>query len=114
MHAVGGSICDDIGSARQGDLSVAQVSLMAWHGTCRSTVTGLRAGPAAVADVPQRMNSERMLADMANGNSAVRLTVQRFVQGRMLDDVLEEASGRLRAMSSNRFWLLRSSDSSDG
>ncbi len=50
------------------------------------------------------------LSDVASGQSESRISLQRFVLGVLLDDVLAEASQRLRVMSGNRYELIRNYD----
>lgn len=47
------------------------------------------------------------LAELARGRNERRLTFQRYVLATLLDDVLVQASARLRAMSQGRYWLRR-------
>ena len=47
------------------------------------------------------------LSDVASGQSETGISLQRFVLGVLLDDVLAEASQRLRAMSGDRYQLMR-------
>ncbi|CAA0115217.1 Nuclease SbcCD subunit C [BD1-7 clade bacterium] len=54
------------------------------------------------------------LADVASGNNAQRLSLQRFVLSVLLDDVLLEASQRLRLMSKGRYQLLRKEERAKG
>ncbi|QSX42055.1 AAA family ATPase [Shewanella cyperi] len=54
------------------------------------------------------------LADVANGNSQSKLSLQRFVLSVLLDDVLREASQRLQLMSKGRYRLLRKEDRAKG
>lgn len=48
------------------------------------------------------------LAEIANGKNGCNLTFQRYVLAALLDDVLRQASQRLRKMTSNRYTLQRS------
>ncbi|HEY7773992.1 MAG TPA: SMC family ATPase [Marinagarivorans sp.] len=54
------------------------------------------------------------LAQMANGKNPQKISLQRFVLGVLLDDVLIEASHRLIKMSKGRYRLLRNNDRSKG
>ncbi len=47
------------------------------------------------------------LSDVANGQTGKKISLQRFVLSVLLDDVLIEASHRLKAMSKGRYQLLR-------
>lgn len=54
------------------------------------------------------------LSDIANGKNGRNLTFQRYVLAALLDEVLMQASYRLRSMSQGRYTLLRQEDISDG
>lgn len=54
------------------------------------------------------------LAKIANGENGKRLTFQRYVLAALLDDVLRQASLRLKSMSRGRYTLQRREDVSDG
>lgn len=53
------------------------------------------------------------LSDVANGNNAHNLSLQRFVLSVLLDDVLISAGHRLETMSKGRYQLLRKEDVGD-
>lgn len=53
------------------------------------------------------------LAEIANGKNAHRITFQRFVLGALLDDVLIQATERLKLMSRGRFYLQRAAQRAD-
>jgi DNA repair protein SbcC/Rad50 len=54
------------------------------------------------------------LYDIAKGQNTYRITFERYVLAAFLDDILREANGRLRKMTSGRFQLLRKTDRSKG
>ncbi|MCG9720706.1 SMC family ATPase [Shewanella sp. Isolate7] len=54
------------------------------------------------------------LADVANGNTGNKISLQRFVLSVLLDDVLLEASHRLQLMSKGRYRLLRKEERAKG
>jgi exonuclease SbcC len=54
------------------------------------------------------------LSDVANGQNAHKVSLQRFVLSVLLDDVLAEASHRLLLMSKGRYQLIRKEDRSKG
>ncbi|MBT1443158.1 SMC family ATPase [Shewanella sp. JM162201] len=54
------------------------------------------------------------LSDAASGSSGERISLQRFVLGVLLDDVLIEASVRLLQMSKGRYRLIRKEDRAKG
>ncbi|MEH7747179.1 SMC family ATPase [Neobacillus drentensis] len=54
------------------------------------------------------------LFEIAKGQNNFRITFERYVLAAFLDDILQEANGRLRKMTSGRFQLLRKTDRSKG
>ncbi|MFT7560097.1 MAG: exonuclease SbcC [Flavobacteriales bacterium] len=54
------------------------------------------------------------LSDVANGQTGNKVSLQRFVLSVLLDDVLSEASIRLREMSQGRYQLLRKEERAKG
>ncbi|WNS77284.1 SMC family ATPase [Bacillus sp. DTU_2020_1000418_1_SI_GHA_SEK_038] len=54
------------------------------------------------------------LYEIAKGQNTYRITFERFVLAAFLDDILREANGRLRKMTSGRYELLRKTDRSKG
>ncbi len=54
------------------------------------------------------------LSDVANGATGNKISLQRFVLGVLLDDVLIAASTRLKMMSKGRYLLLRKEDRAKG
>jgi exonuclease SbcC len=54
------------------------------------------------------------LSDIANGQNAHKISLQRFVLSALLDDVLMEASHRLYQMTNTRYRLLRKEDRAKG
>lgn len=54
------------------------------------------------------------LSDAASGQTGARISLQRFVLGVLLDDVLIEASSRLHLMSKGRYRLVRKEDKAKG
>jgi DNA repair protein SbcC/Rad50 len=54
------------------------------------------------------------LSDVANGQTGNKVSLQRFVLSVLLDDVLVEASHRLRLMSKGRYQLLRKEERAKG
>lgn len=67
-----------------------------------------------LARIEQRFGVLGHLAEIANGHNSRRLTFQRYVLAALLDDVLRQASLRLRAMSRGRYTLRRREDVGDG
>ncbi len=53
------------------------------------------------------------LSDVANGQTGKKISLQRFVLSVLLDDVLIEASHRLKIMSKGRYQLLRTDEGLD-
>ncbi|WP_057767331.1 AAA family ATPase [Cytobacillus praedii] len=54
------------------------------------------------------------LYEIAKGQNTYRITFERFVLASFLDDILNEANGRLRKMTSGRYELIRKTDRSKG
>ena len=54
------------------------------------------------------------LYEMAKGQNTYRMTFERFVLAAFLDDILTEANGRLKKMTSGRYFLQRKKDRSKG
>lgn len=54
------------------------------------------------------------LAEVASGQNPLKINLQRFVLSVLLDDVLHQASLRLKQMSQGRYTLLRKEDKSKG
>ncbi|MBY0120573.1 AAA family ATPase [Bacillus sp. S/N-304-OC-R1] len=54
------------------------------------------------------------LYEITKGQNTYRITFERFVLAAFLDDILREANGRLRKMTSGRYELLRKTDRSKG
>ncbi|WP_018692672.1 AAA family ATPase [Algicola sagamiensis] len=54
------------------------------------------------------------LSDIANGVAGQKVSLQRFVLSAILDDVLQQASIRLKHMSHGRYQLIRKTDKSKG
>lgn len=54
------------------------------------------------------------LSDVTGGTSGERINLQRFVLGVLLDDILEQASLRLKIMSRGRYTMVRKEDKSSG
>ncbi len=79
--------------------------------------TRLAARLAENADAMARLEDEfalvGRLADLARGRNDRKLTFQRYVLATLLDDVLVQASVRLRAMSRGRYWLRRREEVGD-
>jgi exonuclease SbcC len=69
---------------------------------------------AETAALQRRFGLVGRLADVAGGDNPLKLSFQRYVLGRFLDEVLEHASFRLLHMSRGRFRLQRASGIVDG
>lgn len=65
-------------------------------------------------DIEKKFTNLGSLSDIANGKNGRNLTFQRYVLAALLDQVLEQASFRLRAMSHGRYTLLRHENVEDG
>ncbi|PRY66595.1 exonuclease SbcC [Vreelandella songnenensis] len=84
----------------------------------RNTLEGIRrtlaAAHAAQAELEADYRLWGTLSEIANGRTGHRISLQRFVLGVLLDDVLIQASERLVRMSRGRYQLVRREDPSKG
>ncbi|GEN27243.1 nuclease SbcCD subunit C [Halovibrio variabilis] len=69
---------------------------------------------AAQAELEAQYQLWGTLSEVANGRTGHRISLQRFVLGVLLDDVLIQASERLVRMSRGRYQLVRREDPSKG
>ncbi|KPQ21276.1 MULTISPECIES: AAA family ATPase [unclassified Halomonas] len=74
----------------------------------------LDAAHAAQASLEAQYRIWGTLSEVANGRTGQRISLQRFVLGVLLDDVLIQASERLVRMSRGRYQLVRREDPSKG
>ncbi|MDQ7735167.1 SMC family ATPase [Halomonas sp. SpR1] len=74
----------------------------------------LAAAHAAQAELEAQYQLWGTLSEVANGRTGHRISLQRFVLGVLLDDVLIQASERLVRMSRGRYQLVRREDPSKG
>jgi exonuclease SbcC len=95
---------------------------------CRQTYQRLAARVDQLTSTQQRLAEARRaeaaleaqyqlwgtLSEVANGRTGHRISLQRFVLGVLLDDVLIQASERLVRMSRGRYQLVRREDPSKG
>lgn len=95
------------------DLVAQQKGLEARIGQDRKTCELLEAIGKELAEIEARYQVMGHLAGIANGDNGRRLTFQRFVLAALLDDVLRQASLRLRTMSRGRYSLQRREDVAD-
>ncbi|ASK20343.1 AAA family ATPase [Halomonas sp. N3-2A] len=83
-----------------------------------TTLQGVRqkltAARAAQAELEAQYRVWGTLSEVANGRTGNRISLQRFVLGVLLDDVLIQASERLVRMSRGRYQLVRREDPSKG
>ncbi|UXZ53297.1 SMC family ATPase [Halomonas sp. 7T] len=83
-----------------------------------NTLQGIRqkltAAHAAQAELEAQYRVWGTLSEVANGRTGNRISLQRFVLGVLLDDVLIQASERLIRMSRGRYQLVRREDPSKG
>ncbi|MDY0269421.1 AAA family ATPase [Trichloromonas sp.] len=80
----------------------------------RDTRKKLDKTAAEMAELDRRYAVVGTLSDVANGQTGDKISLQRFVLGVLLDDVLIEASHRLQLMSKGRYQLLRKEDRAKG
>lgn len=69
---------------------------------------------AAAKSIEDRYAVIGTLSDVANGKTGNRISLQRFVLSVLLDDVLVEASQRLKRMSKGRYELYRQQEKGKG
>lgn len=74
----------------------------------------LKANKIRLDDIENQFSSLGNLSDIANGKNGRNLTFQRYVLSALLDQVLHQASYRLRAMSHGRYTLHRHENVEDG
>ncbi|WAM54730.1 SbcC/MukB-like Walker B domain-containing protein [Vreelandella venusta] len=74
----------------------------------------LTAAREAQAELEAQYRVWGTLSEVANGRTGNRISLQRFVLGVLLDDVLIQASERLVRMSRGRYQLVRREDPSKG
>src|SRR5690606_40189773 len=73
----------------------------------RQLAARLEENAAVVARLEREYALVGRLAELAGGKNPSNLTFQRYVLATLLDDVLVQASVRLRALSRGRYWLSR-------
>lgn len=69
---------------------------------------------AANRELEARYRVVGTLADVASGQGGARISLQRYVLGVLLDDVLAQGSQRLLKMSGGRYQLIRKQDPNKG
>lgn len=74
----------------------------------------LKANKIRLDEIENQFSSLGNLSDIANGKNGRNLTFQRYVLSALLDQVLHQASYRLRAMSHGRYTLHRHENVEDG
>ncbi|WP_346797137.1 SMC family ATPase [Halomonas sp. Bachu 37] len=80
----------------------------------QATRQKLAAAQEAQAELEAQYRVWGTLSEVANGRTGNRISLQRFVLGVLLDDVLIQASERLVRMSRGRYQLVRREDPSKG
>lgn len=91
---------------RQTELARDIKQVTGWQKELRSTASKLE-------KLGKQYETIGLISSVANGKNSAGITFQRFVLGALLDDVLLEASERLRIMSKGRFMLERARERSD-
>jgi exonuclease SbcC len=76
--------------------------------------TNFEAAGAAMEELEASYAVIGTLSDVANGQTGNKVSLQRFVLGVLLDDVLIQATQRLSSMSSGRYQLIRKGERSKG
>nr|WP_277602490.1 SMC family ATPase [Parahaliea mediterranea] len=79
-----------------------------------STRDKLERQRAANSELEGRYRVVGTLADVASGQGGARISLQRYVLGVLLDDVLAQGSQRLLKMSGGRYQLIRKLDPNKG
>ncbi len=92
--------------ARRGALGERLAQLRAWR-------TELDAGAEQLVQLEREFAIHGRLAEVASGQNAEGVTFQRFVLAALLEEVLAEASTRLRRMSQGRYTLHRATRRAD-
>lgn len=90
-----------------------QMALNGQLQTDEQTVAKLSANAAELKKIEHRYGVLGRLAEIANGKAGRRITFQRFVLASLLDDVLRQASLRLKAMTAGRYELKRDKEVTD-
>ncbi|MFI0471983.1 AAA family ATPase [Halomonas sp. HMF6819] len=104
----------------EASLAREQAVFEAWRGLSerQNALNGVREKLKAAHEAQQALEAEYRLwgtlSDVANGRTGHRISLQRFVLGVLLDDVLIQASERLTRMSRGRYQLVRREDPSKG
>lgn len=104
----------DVVRKEQQDASKAHEHLRFEHTTKVNARKNLGDARKALDDLDHQYGLYGTLADVASGANGQRINLQRFVLSVLLDDVLIEASQRLRRMSKGRYTLLRKRDRTKG
>nr|WP_286086906.1 SMC family ATPase [Halomonas sp. S3-1-1] len=104
----------------EASLAREQAVFEAWRGLSerQNALNGVREKLKVAHEAQQALEAEYWLwgtlSDVANGRTGHRISLQRFVLGVLLDDVLIQASERLTRMSRGRYQLVRREDPSKG
>jgi exonuclease SbcC len=83
-------------------------------GMLKKTWKNLQARLQESKELDARFTVVGTLADVACGYTGAKISLQRYVLGKLLEDVLVEASLRLQKMSAGRYQLFRKQDPSKG
>lgn len=122
-QALAGKQAPEIGSLKQlveqatllkGTAETAWLKLDNRRNQLETAKTKLKKAELQSRELEQRYALIGTLSDLANGLTGNKISLQRFVLSVLLDDVLVEASHRLRLMSKGRYQLLRKEDRSKG
>jgi len=84
------------------------------HATKEKALKNLGDARKALDELDHQYGLYGTLADVASGANGQRINLQRFVLSVLLDDVLIEATQRLKRMSKGRYTLLRKRDRTKG
>lgn len=84
------------------------------HSQLKEIRTQLEKAHEGVAEIEAQYAIYGTLSDVASGQTGNRISLQRFVLGVLLDEVLIEASHRLKSMSKGRYLLIRKGSKAKG
>lgn len=107
-------VCEQAARKQRDDAATHRESLLRRQQNLYTTQRKLEYERKASRALEARYKVVGTLAEVANGQSGSRISLQRYVLGILLDDVLSQASDRLFSMSGGRYHLLRKLDPNKG
>ncbi|RLA53328.1 MAG: hypothetical protein DRR42_05195 [Gammaproteobacteria bacterium] len=100
--------------AEKNSLDAALSNLSKHLHTLERVKTNFETASTAMEELEANYAVIGTLSDVANGQTGNKVSLQRFVLGVLLDDVLIQATQRLSSMSSGRYQLIRKGERSKG